>query len=417
MSSVHPAAARFGQVGNRSAVASRRSLAGPGTFSRHVTRGHAVLGNRFIINPALRSAIAPVRFGGRFFGSPWPWWTGGIVIGWIGPLFWPYVYDDFFDYVFWPYVYDDFWPYAYDDVYYGIYGAYAYYDPRHAAPRRRTGRAGEPNQRAGSVCGTPASELADWPIGRIAETVQPTDAQRLGLEALNDAGAKAVAMLQDACPTDLPSIPTGRLAAMERRLEVMLAAVKIVRPALSSFYQSLTDEQKARFNAVVPTEGTAAVRDQQNFAKLCDTQSPGIIDLPIDRITQAVQPSGPQQVALDELKTASLNAASALQAQCPSYQALAPVGRVEAMEQRLDATLGAVKTMQPALTKFYDMLSDEQKARFNAMRSAGGEQAGAPQSVVAAPPAGDKASGAASSVPSTRPSVESASPPAVQGFE
>ena len=50
------------------------------------------------------------------------------------------------------------------------------------------------------------------------------------------------------------------------------------------------------------------------------------------------------------------------------------------MEQRLDATLGAVKTMQPALVKFYDMLSDEQKARFNALRSAGGEQGGAPQS-------------------------------------
>ena len=54
-------------------------------------------------------------------------------------MFWPYVYDDFFDYVFWPYVYDDFWPYAYDDVYYGIYGAYAYYDPRPSRLRLRTG--------------------------------------------------------------------------------------------------------------------------------------------------------------------------------------------------------------------------------------------------------------------------------------
>ena len=406
-----------GGAGNRFVMASRGSLAGPGTLSRNVTRAQTVLGNRFITNPALRSTIAPVRFGGRFFGSPWPWWSGGIVIGWIGPVFWPYVYDDFFDYVFWPYVYDDFWPYAYDDVYYGIYGAYAYYDPRQSAPRRRTARAGGPTQRPGSVCGTRASELTDWPIGRIAETVGPTDAQRAELDALNDAGAKAVAVLKDACPNDLPSIPTGRLAAMESRLEVMLAAVKIVRPALDGFYQSLNDEQKARFNAVVPTDGAGAGRDQQNFAKLCDGRSPGIIDLPIDRIAQAVQPSEPQGVALDELKNASLKAADTLQAKCPTYRALTPVGRVEAMEQRLDATLGAVKTMQPALVKFYDMLSDEQKARFNALRSAGGEQGGAPQSVVAAPPAGDKASGAASSVPSTRPSVQSASSPPVQGFE
>jgi hypothetical protein len=35
------------------------------------------------------------------------------------------------------------------------------------------------------------------------------------------------------------------------------------------------------------------------------------------------------------------------------------------MERRLDATLGAVKTMQPALAKFYGSLGDEQKAPFN----------------------------------------------------
>ena len=31
--------------------------------------------------------------------------------------------------------------------------------------------------------------------------------------------------------------------------------------------------------------------------------------------------------------------------------------------------LEAVKTVQPALTKFYDALSDEQKARFNTLGS------------------------------------------------
>jgi len=39
------------------------------------------------------------------------------------------------------------------------------------------------------------------------------------------------------------------------------------------------------------------------------------------------------------------------------------------MEKRLQATLAAVRTVQPALTKFYDSLSDEQKARFNSLRS------------------------------------------------
>jgi LTXXQ motif family protein len=40
------------------------------------------------------------------------------------------------------------------------------------------------------------------------------------------------------------------------------------------------------------------------------------------------------------------------------------------MEKRLDATLDAVKTVRPPLAKFYDSLSDEQKARFNSLRAA-----------------------------------------------
>jgi LTXXQ motif family protein len=37
---------------------------------------------------------------------------------------------------------------------------------------------------------------------------------------------------------------------MESRLQVMLQAVQTVRPPLDRFYQSLTDEQKARFNSL-----------------------------------------------------------------------------------------------------------------------------------------------------------------------
>jgi hypothetical protein len=58
----------------------------------------------------------------------------GVVIGWFGPLFWPYADYDLFDYIYWPYAYDNFWPYAYDDVYYGIYGPYAYSGPHDYRP-------------------------------------------------------------------------------------------------------------------------------------------------------------------------------------------------------------------------------------------------------------------------------------------
>ena len=95
----------------------------------------------------------------------------------------------------------------------------------------------------------------------------------------------------------------------------------------------------------------------------------GVTDLPIDRIAETVQPSEAQRAALEELRQASTNAAASLKADCPIYQVLTPVGRTETIEQRLAATLTAAKTVGPALTKFYDLLSDEQKARFNAMRT------------------------------------------------
>jgi hypothetical protein len=344
-----------------------------GSFARtaNVMRAHAALGNRVISNVALRSAIAPVGFHGRFPGSPWPWWQGGIVLGWIGPVFWPYVYYDFFGYVFWPYVYDDFWPYAYDDIYYGIYGPYAYYgasayiDPGVAPARRKLARGAAP--RAPEVCSNPAVELTDWPIQRISDVVKPTDTQ--ALDELKAASAKAVDQLKATCPNDLPSIPTGRLAAMEVRLEAMLSAVRTVRPALDRFYLSLSDEQKARFNAVAPSQKSATAKDQRNLAALCSARTPGVTNLPIDRIATAVGPSEVQRAALDELKTASIKAAESFKADCPTYQALTPAGRVEAMEQRLTATLAAVKTVQPALVKFYNLLSNEQKARFNVLRT------------------------------------------------
>ena len=373
--------------GNR--FAGRTATTGSFSHAANVTRAHQVFGNRVITNAAFHSAHVPFRFQGRFFGSPWPWWWGGIVIGWVGPVFWPYVYYDFFDYVFWPYAYDEFWPYAYDDIYYGIYGPYAYSGPlapvasvdpsvassphqlaqaKEGTARQRTQTRGSAT-RAAEVCSNKASELTQWPIDRISQVVQPTEAQRAALDELKAESAKAIDLLKSACPNDLPSIPTGRLAAMQTRLEMMLAAVKTVHPALDEFYQSLNDEQKARFDAIAPGQDSASAKDQRDLVAFCNARAPGVTDLPIDRIAEAVQPSESQRAALDGLREASTNAAASLKADCPTYQVLTPVGRTEAIEQRLAGTLTAVKTVEPALTKFYDLLSDEQKARFNALRS------------------------------------------------
>ena len=43
----------------------------------------------------------------------------------------------------------------------------------------------------------------------------------------------------------MPASATARLELMEKRLETMQQAIKIVRPAFDAFYATLNDEQKA----------------------------------------------------------------------------------------------------------------------------------------------------------------------------
>jgi hypothetical protein len=74
---------------------------------------------------------------------------------------------------------------------------------------------------------------------------------------------------------------------------------------------------------------------------------------------------------LRELKDASAKAADILAENCPADQPLTPTGRLAAMEQRLSALLQAIDTVQPALAKFYNSLSDQQKAQLNRLAAFG----------------------------------------------
>lgn len=85
----------------------------------------------------------------------------------------------------------------------------------------------------------------------VAEhAVQPTTEQRTQLDALNQAAAKGMEDVRSTCTAEIAITPTGRLEAIDTRLSSVLQAVKTVRPALDSFYASLSDEQKARLNTL-----------------------------------------------------------------------------------------------------------------------------------------------------------------------
>jgi hypothetical protein len=101
----------------------------------------------------------------------------------------------------------------------------------------------------------------------------------------------------------------------------------------------------------------------------CGNLAPGVTNLPIERIRQTIHPTADQQAALDGLGAAIGQAQGIINSSCPSTVPLTPIGRLDAAEQRLEATVRAMQIMRPTLEKFYDSLSDEQKSEFNQMET------------------------------------------------
>jgi hypothetical protein len=334
---------------------------------------------RSLAQSTFRGGFAQSGFAGRRSGGQHR--SFGSVLGFVGPLFWPYAYNDFVDYTFSPYAYDTFWPYAYDDLYQGIYGTYApeYYANEDAyayagtpasgetyayatGATRERGRRVASTARATLICSGQAEGLTAFPIERIAQQVELEQTQQALLEDLKAATANAVGILQAACPGELPSTPTGRLAAMRARVEAMLQAVRSVRPPLERFHQSLSDEQKERFTAVAQNDQG---RQQPDLAGLCGGDAAQTGGLPIDRVERELRLTQEQHAALQELNEAAAKAADVMKTNCQPDQTLTPTGRLAAMEERLTGMLHGLDQVQPALAKFYASLSDEQKARFN----------------------------------------------------
>ena len=324
--------------------------------------GH-VLRNPFFAN---RPALARTTFRGRLAQFPFRHrHFRPIVIGWFGPLFWPYAYEDFLDYSFYPYAYDTFWPYAYDDVYDGLFGLSGFgAGAAYAVTGRQLYSSGGRVAR-GTVCSGQTAGVTDWQIDEIARAVEPDAAQRAALDELKGASTKALDILQAACPKELASTPTGRILAMQERLSAMLEAVRTVHAPLAKFYGLLSDEQKARFNALGSADEQNEAPGRRDLTQACSARAAGIAAVPIERMERAVRPDETQRAALSDLQNAVAQAGELLKSDCPTYRPLTPVVRLEAMEQRLDAMLRAVETVQPALAKFYGALDAEQKERFN----------------------------------------------------
>jgi hypothetical protein len=340
------ASVHAGAAGAGLARANHAAFAGRGTFAA----------NRHF---AAAGAFHP------FLGHGWHWHNH---LGWVGPLFWPYAYGDFFYYALWPddyYDVDPFWVYGYGDIYEGIFSPYLYddYVQGPGAPARMAAL----TQSMAQSCSDEAAEVTGWPINQISDAVQPNQQQGALLDDLGNAVVKASDVIKTHCPTTVSFTPTGRLDTMQQRLQGLVAAVNLVSEPLGKFYDSLSDEQKARFNSITPTTDKRAASNAPaaNAAtpkKDCDASA---MAWPTDQIDQAVQPNDAQRAKLDALKSAAANGADIIKAACPSETPSTPPARLAAIGKHLQAMLQAVDAIRPPLHDFYNSLSDNQKARFN----------------------------------------------------
>jgi hypothetical protein len=322
--------------------------------------------------------------------------------GWVGPLFWPYAYNDVYCDVFsgwgygcgdpYAYGYGPFWDYGYGDLVGGLFSPYGYDNltgflpgavasaeptlARHGRHGRyETAAAPPPNQAvtnpsggAGvssditALCGEDARDVAGLPIDRIQQTIVPSDAQSAALDDLANASVRAAQTIKSACPTAVSFTPVGRLAAMQQRIEAMKQAVDTVRPPLGRFYGLLNDEQKAQLAAANPEQANPRARN--SLAQNCSAAN-AATQWPTAQIESAVRPNEAQRARLAALQNAAAQAAEQLAASCPTEMPITPPARLDAVAKRLDAMLQAVKNVRAALNDFYGLLNDEQKAQFN----------------------------------------------------
>jgi hypothetical protein len=389
---------------------------GAGGFASHSFMGHAFAGRglnfghfagafggrgvwrrsagRYGTNLAPHGAMAAVTPGANWrgqqgFDHSHGWFAGREFqrgnVGWAGPVFWPYAYNDLYDYAFDPY-YDGldgglFWAYGYDDLFAGVllpYVAGAIANGVGVAPNASSAPAPAATTGAGpasssvAACASNQSIAGGVSIDDIRNAVHPTADQSAKLDALKTAEGDSEKTLADACAGQIPATAEARLDAVDGRLQTMDKALDQVRGPLDDFYSSLSDEQKAAFNAIGDKRKTATQTPTQtvaaapSLAQLCGPQN-AVPVLATSQIDRAITPDAKQQQSLAALSEAANKADQTILASCPAQAPLTPTGRLDAVQGRLQAMLKGVDMVKPALHDFYASLSDPQKSRFDAL--------------------------------------------------
>jgi hypothetical protein len=276
--------------------------------------------------------------------------------GWYGPVFWPFLYGDILSFSLFNGDYEPFWNDDPDTFLSTIYLPDPYGSDTSVT---QTLQSDTNLQSESAACGALAPGVTDLPIEQIRQAVHPSVIQNTDLDNLHSAIPAATAVINAACPSLVPVTPVDRLDAMQQRLGSMIRAVEIVRGPLQTFYDSLSEGQKAHLAGIVRTHSGSSP------AALCNPSATGFAEVAMDNIERTTQPTQQQERAFEALKVASTNAVNQLAVSCPVTAPQTPVERMDAIMARLTAMSHAAEALRPTLSAFYAELTPAQRARFD----------------------------------------------------
>jgi hypothetical protein len=92
------------------------------------------------------------------------------------------------------------------------------------------------------------SGLTNVPADEITRAITLNDEQQFDFDKLKQDAAKATDELRASCPSEVPPTIEARLHDSYRRIAALIQAIETIRPAMASFYASLSDQQKAALN-------------------------------------------------------------------------------------------------------------------------------------------------------------------------
>ena len=300
---------------------------------------------------------------------------GPSQLGLVGPLAWPSAYEDVLGYTLWPGDYGaNFRAHGFDVISDTVAGRI---DPEtlraRASASTATNGAAVATSSAAGQCDDRATAQDDWPAARIEQSAQLTDTQRNSLEQLRAAFAESVKTIKAGCRdvTSLP--PTGRLKVMVQQIWTVRDAGIFVRAPLKTFYDSLTDAQKASFEFKPPQDDPAQAANTTNVGmrqqyQACASQIAMDSERLIRQIEQNVRPNKGQRASLQALRKTSSDMAKLLSAACAQPIPADPLERLDAADNQLSSMNYAATNLEIALNGLYAKLDPRQKAKFDALR-------------------------------------------------